>query len=131
MSDGEFQIGQTWEAMQTMAFYKLDNIAIYVDVNGYQCDGKMSSVMNIEPLAKRLESFGASVCEVDGHNIEELIKSAGVKRKEKPLVVLAYTNPYEGIEILKEREPKFHYIRFKNEEERKKYEEVLQSKTGK
>jgi len=42
MSDGEFQIGQTWEAIQTISFYKLDNICVYVDVNGYQCDGETS-----------------------------------------------------------------------------------------
>ncbi len=37
----------------------LDNVIIYVDVNGFQCDGKMCTVMDIEPLDKRLESFGA------------------------------------------------------------------------
>ncbi len=74
MSDGEFQIGQTWEALQTMSFHKLDNVIIYVDVNGFQCDGKMSAVMNIEPLDKRLESFGARVVRLDGHDIERLAK---------------------------------------------------------
>jgi len=41
MSDGEFQSGQTWEAMQALAFHHLDQVGIYVDVNGQQCDGKM------------------------------------------------------------------------------------------
>ncbi len=125
MSDGEFQIGQTWEAIQTISFYKLDNVAIYVDVNGYQCDGKMDSVMNIEPLEKKLESFGVKVFKVNGHNIEELISSAQLKKEGKPRVVLAYTNPCEGIEILKEKAPKLHYVRFKDEIERKRYETIL------
>ena len=125
MSDGEFQIGQTWEAMQTLSFYKLDNIGIYVDVNGYQCDGKMSKVMNIEPLKKRLESFGAKVFDVDGHDIDALIAPAKLKPAGRPLVVLAYTTPYRGIKILKEKAPKFHYIRFKDEDERRRYEAVL------
>lgn len=126
MSDGEFQIGQTWEAMQTLSFYKLDNIGIYVDVNGYQCDGKMSKVMNIEPLKKRLESFGARVFEVDGHNIDALTAPARLKPAGKPLVVLAYTSPYRGINILKEKAPKFHYIRFKDEKEKKRYKSFLE-----
>ena len=41
MSDGEFQSGQTWETLQAMAFHKIDNLGIYVDVNGHQCDGRM------------------------------------------------------------------------------------------
>jgi transketolase len=41
MSDGEFQEGQTWEAFEVLSFYKLDNVGIYVDVNGQQCDGRM------------------------------------------------------------------------------------------
>jgi transketolase len=30
MSDGEFQIGQTWEAFEIMSFYKVDNVVVYV-----------------------------------------------------------------------------------------------------
>ena len=41
MSDGEFQIGQTWEALEIIGFLKLDNIRIIVDVNGQQADGAM------------------------------------------------------------------------------------------
>lgn len=121
MSDGEFQIGQTWEAIQTMAFHKLDNIVIYVDINGYQCDGKMTDVMNIEPLEKRLASFGLTVFRVDGHNIHSLAYPGEFPVNEKPAAVLADTLPWKGIDILKAREPKFHYLRFNGEEEREKY----------
>ena len=72
MSDGEFQIGQTWEALQAMSYHMLDNVLIYVDVNGFQCDGKMCNVMDIEPLDKRLEAFGARVFRVNGHDIKRL-----------------------------------------------------------
>ena len=36
LSDGECQEGQTWEAIMTMSFYRLDNIKIVVDANGQQ-----------------------------------------------------------------------------------------------
>ncbi len=127
MSDGEFQIGQTWEAIQTISFYKLDNIGIYVDVNGYQCDGETAKVMNVEPLDERLESFGARVFRVDGHNIDELIAPAKLQLDGKPIVALCYTIPYQGIGILKEMSPKFHYIRFKDDKEQSRYKEVLES----
>lgn len=125
MSDGEFQSGQTWEALQAMAYYKLDNIGIYVDVNGQQCDGTVESVMNIEPFDKRLQTFGARVCKVDGHDIEALVKPARLKPNGKPLVVLAYTNPCQGLDLLRTRAPRLHYLRFNSEAERQQYAAVL------
>ena len=125
MSDGEFQSGQTWEAIQTLCYYKLDNIGVYIDVNGQQCDGKMEDVMAIEPLPNKLEAFGVRVCNVNGHDIEALAAPADLAPDGRPLFVLAYTNTSQGIEILEEREPKLHYVRFKDEQERERYQAFL------
>lgn len=125
MSDGEFQEGQTWEAFAALAYHKIDNLGVYVDVNAQQCDGLMTSVMNIEPLAGRLEAFGANVDEVDGHDPEALAAAAESPQKGKPLVVLAKTDPCRNIELLRQRTPKLHYVRFKSDEERQSYEQVL------
>lgn len=127
MSDGEFQEGQTWEAFTTMAFHKVDNLSIFVDVNNQQVDGRMQDVMSIEPLQSKLSAFGAHVVKVDGHDIEALVDAAQERQMGKPLVVLGYTSPYQGMEILKERYPHLHYIRFKNEVERQRYRDVLQA----
>jgi len=127
MSDGEFQIGQVWEAIQFMSFHKLNNIKVIIDANKHQCDGKVENVMCIEPLEKRLESFGVSVFKVYGHNINELVNRAEFTAKGKPNFVIAETNPYQGIEILKRNSPKLHYVRFKSEEEKMEYEEVLKN----
>jgi len=125
MSDGEFQSGQTWEATQALSFYRLDNVGIYVDVNGQQCDGKMEEVMSIEPLKSRLEAFGARVFQVDGHDVEALAAPAELPADNRPLVILAYTNPCQGIDLLEERRPRLHYVRFKNEEEKGRYVAAL------
>jgi transketolase len=130
MSDGEFQSGQTWETIQVMTFYRLDNIYVYVDVNGQQCDGKMEEVMKIEPLAKRLESFGARVSVVDGNNIGALAAPVENKSDGRPLFVLAYTDTAKGMPVLEERKPKLHYVRFKDEEERKRFRKFLDLVTG-
>ncbi|MCU0285267.1 MAG: transketolase, partial [Acidobacteria bacterium] len=108
MSDGEFQSGQTWETVQALSYHRIDNIVIYVDVNDQQCDGKMTDVMNIEPLQAKLEAFGARVSRIDGHDIEALAAQAELKPDGRPLFVLAYTNTSEGMEILEERKPKLH-----------------------
>jgi transketolase len=128
MSDGEFQSGQTWETIQALSFHKLDNVVVYVDVNGQQCDGKMEEVMNIEPLKSRLEAFGVRVCQVNGHDVEALAAPAELVPDGRPLVVLAYTSTCEGMPILEERKPKLHYVRFKDEEERERYRAFLGEK---
>ncbi len=126
MSDGEFQSGQTLEALQAMAYHKLDNMCIYVDVNGCQCDGPMVDVMNIEPLDKRLEGFNLRVFRVDGHDIEVLASLGRLRSEGRPTVILCDTNTCQGLPILKQRAPKFHYVRFTKEEEREAYRGALE-----
>jgi len=127
MSDGEFQEGQTWEAFEILKFYKLDNVGVYVDVNGQQCDGRMQDVMDIEPLAAKVEAFGARVFEVDGHDVGALAAPAALAPDGRPLVVLARTDPCRGLDILRARSPKLHYLRFTSPEERAAYEQVHRS----
>jgi transketolase len=126
MSDGEFQEGQTWEAFQALSHYRLGNVGVYVDKNGQQCDGAMSDVMTIEPLADRLRAFGAEVHEVDGHDPDALAAPADRSpTADRPLVVIAQTDPCRGIELLRHRAPKLHYVRFKNQEEFEQMQRLL------
>jgi Transketolase, N-terminal subunit len=122
LSDGECQSGQFWEAVQAASYHKLDNILAYIDINGYQCDGKVTTVMNLEPLDKRLESFGARVFRIDGHNVDALSALGKLKPDGRPTFILCDTNPCKGIDILKKRIPKLHYVRFNSEEERQQYQ---------
>ena len=126
MSDGEFQEGQTWEALAAINYHGLDNVKIIVDVNRNQCDGPMDSVMTIEPLAQRIKSFGWQVDVIDGHNLREMY-AAGSKQTLKPQAILAYTDPMKNIEILKERLPVLHYVRFSSEAEREKYQDFYKA----
>ncbi len=131
MSDGEFQIGQTWEALQSLSFHMLDNVVIYVDVNGFQCDGKMCAVMDIEPLDKRIESFGARVFRLNGHDIKRLADVGSLTPDGRPVVVLCDTDAARGIEALKSRAPKMHYVRFTSEEEKGRYVSAYEELCGK
>jgi transketolase len=127
LSDGEFQIGETWEALQVMSHYGLDSMGLYVDMNGQQCDGKVETVMTIEPLDRRLESFGAVVVEVDGHDVEALASAGAAAHEGKPLVVLARTDPCACMPLLAANAPKLHYVRFKSRAEEEAYEAVLEA----
>ena len=130
MSDGEFQIGQTWEALQSLSFHMLDNVLIYVDVNGFQCDGKMCTVMDIEPLDKRLESFGARVFRINGHDSKRIAEVGTLRPDGRPIVILCDTDAARGLDVLKARAPKMHYVRFSSEEEKQRYNKALETLGG-
>ena len=126
MSDGEFEEGQTWEAVQALAFYKLDNVIVYADVNGQQVDGWTKDIMNIEPIHGRIEGFGGHPVRVDGHDVEALANAAtDIDHAGKPLFVLADTNTTQGIPNLDERKPHLHFVRFKDDTEIAVYRDVL------
>ena len=121
LSDGEFQEGQTWEAIQAMSHYRLDNMAVYVDMNGQQCDGRIRDVMTIDPLKARIESFGGRALVVDGHDPEALDAASAPRGDGRPLFVLCETDPCRGIAVLARRAPKLHYVRFASAAEREEY----------
>ena len=126
MSDGEFQEGQTWEALSAISFHELNNIRIIVDVNRNQVDGPMEKVMSIEPLIDRIKSFGWDVDKIDGNDINQILQS-GFSAKDKPKVILGYTDPAKGIEILKDRPDALHYVRFAHPFEKIKYNNFLKA----
>ncbi|MBM4344006.1 MAG: transketolase [Deltaproteobacteria bacterium] len=127
LSDGEFQIGQTWEALQAMAFHRLDNMLVYADCNGQQCDGAIDRVMRIEPLRARLEAFGCRVAQVDAHDAKALAAPATWRPDGRPLVVLAQSDPCRGLEPLRANAPKLHYLRLQSDAERARYRAALEA----
>ena len=125
MTDGEFQEGQTWEAVAAAAFHRLSGLRVLVDLNGQQCDGAMGEVMNIEPLSERLRAFGADVVEVDGHLIPAIAEACERPATDRPLFVIARTDPCRGLAVLRSRAPNLHYVRFKSQAEREAFEATL------
>lgn len=125
MSDGEFQEGQTYEALQAASFHRLSNLRVMVDVNRGQCDGPMDSVMTIEPLSLRIKAFGWEVSVVNGHDISAILQAAQ-RETSNPHMILCYTDPVRGLPMLAERAPVLHYLRFTSSEEHAKYEKAYQ-----
>ncbi|PLW77243.1 transketolase [Cohaesibacter celericrescens] len=118
MSDGEVQEGQTWEAVQACAYHGIDTVMAIMDVNEQQCDGAMSSVMEVGDIRSKFINFGAACVEVDGHDLSAIRDAAKEPHEGKPLIIMARTNPFHTMSILEERFPRLHYVRFKSEEER-------------
>ncbi|MET3614037.1 transketolase [Rhizobium aquaticum] len=118
MSDGEVQEGQTWEAVQAAAYHGIDNLYAIMDVNAQQCDGAMSSVMEVGDIRAKLELFGARAIDIDGHDLDAMRQAVAEPHDGRPLIVLAHTSPFRGMSFLERRFPRLHYVRFKSEQER-------------
>ncbi len=100
VGDGELQSGKVWETALTAAHYKLDNLTVIVDWNGLQSDGNTRTIMNVEPLADKFQSFGWRTIPVrNGHDFEELLfaleRAQEVHRK--PTAILAKTVKGKGV----------------------------------
>ncbi len=123
MSDGEFQEGQTWEALSFASFHGLHGLRAVVDANGQQCDGEMCDVGEIEPLAERVAAFGWDAREVDGHDISAM-HAAMTEDADRPVLVIARTNPTQGVKVYEEKAPLLHTLRFSSEEEKSRFEDA-------
>jgi transketolase len=90
----------------------------------------MSSVLDLGDLAARVAAFGVTCRSVDGHDLGALRAAADSAEAGKPLVILANTSPYQGMDFLKKRFPRLHYVRFKSAEERLEMQAALAVELG-
>ncbi len=102
MGDGEIEEGQVWEAAMTASHYKLDNLCVIIDNNNLQIDGEIDKVMNPYPIDEKFRSFGFQVINIDGHDIDEIIKAFDVAKniKEKPTCIIAKTIKGKGVSFM-------------------------------
>lgn len=102
MSDGEQDEGNIWEAAMLGGKYKLNNLIAITDRNNIQIDGPTESVMPLENLKDKWESFGWHVLEIDGNNIAEIIDACAMAKaiSEKPVMIIAMTVPGKGVDFM-------------------------------
>jgi len=112
LGDGEIQEGQVWEAAMSTAHYKLDNICAFVDNNGFQIDGSLKDVMEVEPIMEKWKAFEWNVLKIDGHNFEDIrwALDEAEKIKGKPTVVVARTIKGKGVSIFEKNPLKYHGV---------------------
>ncbi|MEQ4304357.1 transketolase [Plantactinospora sp. B6F1] len=97
LGDGELQEGSVWEAAMAAGGYGLDRLTAVVDRNGLQITGATESVVGLEPLAGKWESFGWRVVTADGHDPASLRAVLGSTTPGRPTVVLAATIKGKGL----------------------------------
>ena len=102
MGDGELQEGQIWEAVMTAAQNKLDNVCAIVDYNHVQLDGTTEDIKDLGDLTEKWHAFGWNVIEVDGHDIEAVLKAFAMAKafKGKQTVLIANTVKGKGVSFM-------------------------------
>jgi len=91
-SDGEINEGSTWEAAMFIAHHNLKNVTWIIDRNYLQGFGRTEDTIKLEPLDKKLESFGFRVAFADGHDFDSLSKSfAPSQDHDSPLAIICKT----------------------------------------
>lgn len=105
MGDGEQNEGQVWEAYMSASKFKLSNLLVVIDRNNIQIDGFTETVMPLEPLTNKLESFGFRVMEINGHDFEEIEKSYRMFEvtHDKPSAIVLRTIPGKGVDFMENR----------------------------
>ncbi len=108
MGDGEQAEGSVWEAAMAAAFHKLDNLTAVIDRNRLQISGDTENVMGLEPLTDKWRAFGWQVAEVDGHDLENMVRMFGEKGKGQPRLFIARTCKGKGVKEM-ENVAKWHH----------------------
>ena len=131
MGDGEQEEGQIWEAAMSAAHYKLDNLCAIVDFNGFQINGAVTDIMNIEPLTKKWDAFGWHVMMIDGHDMGQIVKALDDAEniKGQPTMIIARTVKGKGVSIF-EGKYQYHGMPPSDEELKKSLEELGVSAKG-
>ena len=104
MGDGETNEGQIWEAALFAAQHKIDNLIATVDYNGKQIDGPVDEILSLGNLKAKWESFGWEVLEMNGNDMEDIIKTVNHAKsftgKGKPIIILMKTEMGNGVDFM-------------------------------
>lgn len=85
------------------AHYKLDNLTVMLDWNGLQIDGSNDEVMSIGDVMAKYRAFGFECVEVDGHDIEALVKALHTPHEGKPLFLCCKTSKGKGVSFMEDQ----------------------------
>lgn len=126
LSDGDCNEGSTWEAIMFAAHHRLENFTMIIDANGVQGIARTSEVLNLEPLASKLSSFGFSVAEAaNGNSFQDLRQTFErlEAMKGRPRCLIARTTKGHGVDYM-EGTVDWHYLPMNDEQYHKAVEQT-------
>lgn len=102
MGDGELPEGSNWEGAAIAAHHRLDQLTVFVDVNGLQISGPTADVMGMESIAAKFEAFGWATLVIDGNDMASVADALDQLPLEagKPSAIIARTVKGKGISAI-------------------------------
>lgn len=89
ITDGESTEGSIWETLRIASDYKINNLKLIINANGFGAYGEI----NTNKLIKRIKAFGWKVERVNGHSLDKLTKMLKKNAKtSNPVAIIASTN---------------------------------------
>ncbi len=109
MSDGEWQEGSNFEALIFLHHQQLQNVTVIIDCNGLQGFGSTQGVasLNLEKLQNIFSALNFEICQIDGHNENDLKKLA--QKKDRPQIFLMNSIKGHGVSFMENR-VEWHYL---------------------
>lgn len=109
--DGEMDEGQFWEALAAANKYRLGNLTLIVDQNGYQQTGPTSDVLDLRPAEDKLAAFGWHTQTIDGNNMDTVLGAlqSAVAQNDRPSAIVSQTKKGFGILPVLESEDDLNY----------------------
>ena len=105
--DGELQEGQIWEAVQFAPHHQIDNLILTVDCNNAQIDGMVNDILSLRDLRSKFESFGWKVFEMEGNDVQQVIRTVEEAKKEskqgQPIAILMKTTMGFGVDYMMDK----------------------------
>lgn len=110
IGDGECGEGSIWEAALTASHYKLNNLIVFLDKNGFQQTGETKDILLNENFFEKWRSFGWNVNEINGHSFEEIDKSIENIANEKPNIIISNTIKGKGVSFAESNNTWHHSV---------------------
>jgi transketolase len=113
IGDGECNEGSIWETLLFAAHFRLNNLCVVVDANGYQAMGRTSEIMNLGDLERKFAAFGFDACTIDGHDealLHEVFSRFERNALTRPSAIVARTVKGKGVSFM-EGSNSWHYRR--------------------
>lgn len=126
VGDGELNEGSIWEAVMFAAHFKLDNLIVIVDQNGFQAMGSTDEVMGLGSVESKFLAFGFEAVTIDGHSelaIDKAYANLKTRRNGKPKAIVARTVKGKGVSFM-ENDNIWHYTRLTPENHARAVSEV-------
>lgn len=120
VGDGELNEGAIWEAALFAAHFKLDNLCLIVDKNGFQAMGSTDDVIGLGDIEAKFSAFGFDAMTLDGHDeaaIDAALVAMQAQPNGRPKALVARTVKGRGVSFM-EHDNIWHYTRLTAETHR-------------